>query len=81
MSTTTPDLQEILPAQPKPTGIVCPHCGTDPTTISVTQLQIGAYVTAVSFCGNLECRKIFSVNVLAIEQPRIAPAMPKLRLS
>ena len=44
----------------------CPHCGTDPLSITIQQMQLAQYSLLSIFCGNPECRKSLSLQLLAI---------------
>lgn len=52
---------------------ICPHCGIDPARLTAVPLQMGPVQALVFFCG--ACRKILSVEVIGIEQPRIVRPM------
>ena len=50
----------------------CPYCGADPAVLSLrAPIKLGQFLTAVVFCGNAECRRIFNVHVLGVEQPKV----------
>lgn len=58
--------------EPMPVLPVYPYCGNDPGAIATATLKLGAADAVALFCANLNCRKLFGVQILHIEQPRIA---------
>lgn len=57
---------------------VCPYCGQDPAILTMKQFMLGTAKTALIICGNLECRRILTVQILKIEEPRVVPLDSKL---
>ncbi len=64
-------LSESGASGPTQTLPVCPYCGTSPAKISSVPFQMGNMTAMALFCGNLECRKIFTVALLEIRAPQI----------
>lgn len=63
--------------EPNETAIVtpvmlpaCPYCSDDPARLSImNQIFPGGMIGAIIFCGNPECRKIISTQIVGrIEQ-------------
>ena len=51
---------------------VCPHCGKDPVSFRAKgPINLGPFIFMVIFCDNLECRKIFNVNMMGTRDPRM----------
>ena len=58
---------------------VCPHCGTDPATIGSVPFQMNPRVMAVAFfCGTPHCRKLFSIQIVEVDKPRVQVADGRL---
>ena len=53
---------------------VCPHCLTDPLTVTVQQLPFpnGVQVLVAS-CATATCRKVLGVSFMGMAQPTIMP--------
>lgn len=56
---------------------VCPHCGADPARFSLREVRIGNYQAAMLFCADLDCRKVYSVDVLGVVQPQQQPRIAR----
>ena len=50
---------------------VCPHCGSDPLSLSSRPGRIGRLDIVFLFCGNNDCRKVFNVHVMGVRPPMI----------
>ena len=63
---------------PPPAGdfsIVCPHCGVDPVTVQVRNLNFpNGIVLLLAACANPECRKLLGVSFAGLAQPQIVRA-------
>jgi hypothetical protein len=66
--------------EPNETAIVtpvmlpaCPYCADDPARLSImNQIFPGGMIGAIIFCGNPECRKIISTQIVGrIEQQTV----------
>lgn len=61
---------------------ICPHCLSASGLISARgPVLIGNLHTVVIFCGNPPCSKIWNVEVIGQEQPRIQTALPRPQFS
>lgn len=49
----------------------CPHCGEDPLKLNLmSQVFPGGAIASLMFCGNLDCRKLISAQIVGMaEQP------------
>jgi hypothetical protein len=60
---------------------VCPHCLEDPATMkALGPILLGSLQTVVIFCGNLKCRKVWTVSVIGQQKPLIDRVTPKIQL-
>ncbi len=60
------------PLPPDPTAPLCPYCLQDPAQVSSRgPLLLGNLHVMVIYCGNLECRKVWTVEVVGTAQPKI----------
>ena len=51
---------------------VCPYCLADPAQMkALGPFNLGQLLVVVIFCGNLDCRKVWTVEVIGKEQPRV----------
>lgn len=51
----------------------CPYCGEQPARVRSMPFQLNQIMTALTiYCGNKTCAKILGVQVMSVEQPRIA---------
>ena len=64
--------------EPNETAIVtpvmlpaCPYCADDPARLSImNQVFPGGMIGAIVFCGNPECRKIISTQIVGRIEPQ-----------
>lgn len=57
---------------------VCPYCGQDPAILTMKQFMLGNAKTALIICGNLDCRKILTVQIMGFEPGRVVSLDSKL---
>lgn len=62
---------ELVRPKPKTQLPVCPHCLADPFLVSSVPAKVGHSHVVILFCGNDSCRKVFSVELVAIDPPAI----------
>jgi hypothetical protein len=58
----------------KPFIPVCPYCGEDPCIPEMVNAKYGPLVARMFCCPNRACRKIFNVELIGEERPRVAVA-------
>lgn len=70
---------ETQPAPSVPALLpVCPHCADDPARLSIMPQQFpGGMIGSIFFCGNPDCRKVISVQILGMAQPQ-QPTGPQI---
>lgn len=48
---------------------VCPHCSEDPAKLSLMSQQFpSGMIGTIIFCGNPNCRKIISTQIVGMQQ-------------
>ncbi len=56
---------------------VCPYCGKDPAPLrSHGLVKLALMSCVIIYCGNPECRKIHTIAVIEVAEPRIAIPNP-----
>lgn len=79
-----PQVEQATPteAPAKPILPRCPHCGADPLTITMmSQLFPKGQIASLMFCGNLDCRKLLTAQIVGmIDQPGtiVRPGQPRI---
>lgn len=55
---------------------VCPHCLQDPATVKcLGPIRMGQLLANVIFCGNVDCRKVWTVQIMGMDRPAIIPGL------
>ncbi|MDD5199267.1 MAG: hypothetical protein PHC88_05635 [Terrimicrobiaceae bacterium] len=63
-----------------PAGPVCPFCQATPAAVSAHgPIELGQMRLMVLFCGNPACQKVWNVQVIAFEQPKVVTLPPNGR--
>ena len=72
----TPHPPDIAPQAPVSTDPVCPYCLQDPARISGRgPIALAHLYVWIVYCGNPDCRKVWTVEVVGAQQPRIQPGI------